>query len=114
MPSFARPGTDPGATFSGTAAATAFAIAVAVMLAVCARGFLHEDAYILLTYSRNLADLGQITFDGVQGPAEGGTDFLWLVAIALLHRAGIDAGIAAALLNGCGAALLARSFARVA
>lgn len=65
-------------------------------------GHLHEDAYILFTYVQNLADgYGIVYFPG-GAPSEGATDFLWMVILAFLHWMGIDAGVAAAALNGIG------------
>lgn len=76
-------------------------------------GFLHEDAYILFTYSRNLAEAGQIAFDAFHGPAEGATDFLWMALIAGQVWLGVDPGLAAALLNALGAGLLLAAMQRV-
>ena len=46
---------------------------------------LHEDAYILYQYSKVFPGLG-ISFDVVNGPAEGATDFLLMTALGLAHR----------------------------
>jgi hypothetical protein len=100
-------------SLSGVLSALVFGVAVLLMVLVCLKGFLNEDAYILYIYSRNFADIGQIAFDATHGPAEGGTDFLWMALISMLYRAGIDAGVGAALLNGAGAVLLARALGQL-
>lgn len=87
---------------------------LAALLLTCAVfmwGFLHEDAYILYIYSRNLIDIGQIAFDTLHGPAEGATDFLWMALISAFYGLHLDPGFGAALLNACGAGMLARAFA---
>ena len=63
-----------------------------------------EDAAMLYQYSVNLADTGRISYV-VNGPrAEGGTDFLWMVLLAVCHKMGLSAYVSATLLSG--AALL--------
>ena len=48
-----------------------------------------EDAIILHLYSRNLAETGAISF-APHGPhAEGATDFLWMLAVALGYKVGV-------------------------
>jgi len=81
---------------------TIFFVSAVLLLAF---GHLHEDAYILFQYSKKLASGEGIVFDSASGPTEGATDFLWMATLALLHRAGLDLGITAALLNGAGLAL---------
>jgi hypothetical protein len=83
-------------------------------LAVLATGHLDEDAYILYTYSANLATGHGIVWDQVHGPAEGATDFLWMVLLAGLRYRGVDLGAAAALLNALGLALSFYSISRLA
>lgn len=61
-----------------------------------------EDAYILFIYSEHLADGQGITFFEGGPPLEGATDFLWMVALALLHVLGIDTAVAALVLNSVG------------
>jgi len=87
-------------------AGTGFMLALSLLMLAGAVGFLHEDAYILFIYSRNLAEAGQIAFDAFHGPAEGATDFLWMALIALQVRLGVDPGLAAGVLNALGAAAL--------
>lgn len=77
-------------------------LALAACLSILATGHLDEDAYILLTYSQHLAAGHGIVWDLVHGPAEGATDFLWMVLIAGLRYVGIDVGAAASLLNAVG------------
>jgi hypothetical protein len=90
-----------------TLGALAALAALGACLAVLALGHLDEDAYILFTYSSNLAHGHGIVWDLAHGPAEGATDFLWMVLLAGLEFLGIDVGAAAGLLNALG---LAASF----
>ncbi|MDD2236896.1 MAG: hypothetical protein PHG65_06790 [Kiritimatiellae bacterium] len=66
--------------------------------------FPSEDAAILYTYSENLMEHGSIAYHPSCPPAEGATDFLWMLLIALVHRAGVPAFYSANLLSA--AALL--------
>lgn len=59
-----------------------------------------EDAAILYLYSENLADTGVISYYAGGPPAEGATDFLWMVLLAGLHKIGLDTHLAASLLSG--------------
>ncbi len=77
-------------------------LTLAACLTILATGNLDEDAYILLTYSQHLAAGHGIVWDLVHGPAEGATDFLWMVLIAALRAVGIDVGAAASALNAAG------------
>lgn len=72
-------------------------------------GHLHEDAYILFQYSRNLAAGHGIVFDATAGPTEGATDFLWMSTLGLCRFMGLDIGVAAALLNALGLGLIAHA-----
>lgn len=94
--------------------AIASLLALAGFLAILAMGHLDEDAYILFTYSRNLAAGHGIVWDWAHGHAEGATDFLWMVLLAGLDRLGMDVGAAAALLNAAGLALSYFAIARIA
>jgi len=58
-----------------------------------------EDATILYQYSENLATTGCISYIPGGTPTEGATDFLWMAAISLLHRMGIDSFAAAQVLS---------------
>jgi hypothetical protein len=89
----------------------AISIAIAVIFLVSAflilrSGHLHEDAYILFQYSKNLSTGKGIVFDQVSGPTEGATDFLWMAILAVFNRLGIDLGSAAAILNSLGAGVI--------
>tara|TARA_R100000773_G_C4219452_1_gene118028 strand:+ start:889 stop:2553 length:1665 start_codon:yes stop_codon:yes gene_type:complete len=65
-------------------------------------GHLHEDAYILYIYSENLAKTGVVNYYSEGPPAEGATDFLWMVLIAAFNFSGVPSGIASAVLNAVG------------
>ena len=67
-----------------------------------AQGHPHEDAYILFHYVRNLATGQGIVFDGTSGPAEGATDFLWMVVLSGLYALGLTPAVGAAFLNAFG------------
>ena len=69
-------------------------------------GHLHEDAYILFQYSHNVASGHGIVFDNLSGRAEGATDFLWMLLLALLSRMGLSLGTAAAVMNGIGLSVI--------
>lgn len=65
-------------------------------------GHLHEDAYILFVYAENLVNHSFIGYSLGTGPAEGATDFLWMIILSGLSFLGFDIGWAAAVLNGIG------------
>lgn len=90
------------------------ALALAGFLAILATGHLDEDAYILFTYSSNLAAGHGIVWDWAHGHAEGATDFLWMVLLAGLDRLGMDVGAAAGLLNAAGLAMSYFAVSRIA
>lgn len=69
-------------------------------------GHLPDDALILFTYVDNLAAGHGIVYRPGAGPAEGATDFLWLLALSGLAAGGLDVALAALLLNGAGAYLV--------
>ncbi|WP_186541196.1 hypothetical protein [Synechococcus sp. M16.1] len=78
---------------------------------VMRNGHLHEDAYILFQYSRNFSQGLGISFDVVNGPAEGATDFLWMCLLGIFHRifmGNIEIGVIAASLNSIGLAYITR------
>ncbi|MBK6697017.1 MAG: hypothetical protein IPG50_33255 [Myxococcales bacterium] len=77
-------------------------------LVVQGSGYPHEDAYILFKYARHVAaGLGSVYFPG--GPrVEGATDFLWMLGLAALNRAGLEVALAAAVLSAIGFALVSR------
>jgi hypothetical protein len=90
------------------------ALALAVFLVILATGHLDEDAYILFTYSSNLAAGHGVVWDWAHGHAEGATDFLWMVLLAGLERLGLDVGAAAGLLNATGLAMSYFAISRIA
>jgi hypothetical protein len=90
------------------------AFALTGFLTILATGHLDEDAYILFTYSSNLAAGHGIVWDWAHGHAEGATDFLWMVLLAGLDRLGMDVGAAAGLLNAAGLAISYFAIARIA
>ena len=90
------------------------ALAFAGSLAILATGHLDEDAYILFTYSHNLAAGHGIVWDWAHGHAEGATDFLWMVLLAGLDRLGMDVGAAAGLLNAAGLVMSYFAISRIA
>ena len=94
--------------------AVAAALALVGFLAILATGHLDEDAYILFTYSSNLAAGHGIVWDWAHGHAEGATDFLWMVLLAGLDRVGMDIGTAAGLLNAAGLAMSYFAISRIA
>jgi hypothetical protein len=67
-------------------------------------GHPHEDAYILYVYSEQLADTGVINYFDGGPPAEGATDFLWMVMLATLYLLGIPTAVGALILNALGVA----------
>ncbi|WP_058021843.1 hypothetical protein [Pseudohongiella spirulinae] len=69
-------------------------------------GHPHEDAYILNTYARNLADGYGISYFAGGAPAEGATDFLWMLLLAMAERVGIDGALFAHILNGAGLSII--------
>ncbi|HEV8114098.1 MAG TPA: hypothetical protein VGR31_15105 [Planctomycetota bacterium] len=71
-----------------------------------------DDAYILFGYVRRFVAGEGIVFHAGGPPAEGATDFLWFALLSVLHRAGLDIAVAAALANAAGGALLGGLIAR--
>ncbi len=64
-----------------------------------------EDAAMLFAYSANLADSGVISYYPGGPRSEGATDFLYMVALAALHRVGLAPALGAAVLTALGAAV---------
>lgn len=87
-------------------AVVAFALVLVVGWSVLRTAHPHEDAYILFKYARNLADGHGIVYWPGGPPAEGATDFLWLILVAALTSVGIDVALAACIGNAFGAGLL--------
>lgn len=63
--------------------------------------YMNEDAAILFRYSMNLAETGVISYNPGGTPAEGATDFLFMVAIGGLAALGIDPYAGSLFLNAC-------------
>jgi hypothetical protein len=84
------------------AAAIFFTVGYWLML----NGHPFEDAYILFIYVENIAAGHGIVYYPGGPPAEGATDFLWLMALSVLRLLGTDVAVAALTLNAAGAALL--------
>jgi hypothetical protein len=88
--------------------AAAISILMAAIFVVShARVSPFEDAIILFDYAKNLATEGVITYgSGSSVPIEGATDFLYMIAIAVMARLGIDEFAAALILNYLGLLLI--------
>lgn len=65
-------------------------------------GHFHEDAYILFIYVENIINGHDIAFYRNSPPAEGATDFLWLILLTALSYTGIDVGTSSIILNSIG------------
>ena len=63
------------------------------------RSFPSEDAAMLFQYSQNLAETGVISYNAAQPPAEGATDFFWMVLIAGAVKMGMASFLAANVLS---------------
>jgi hypothetical protein len=79
---------------------------LALGLFIIETGHLHEDAYILFLYAENFAESGVISYFSGGEPAEGATDFLWMVLLSAIVRAGAPTPIAALVVNTLGVFLL--------
>ena len=77
-----------------------------VSIFVLTTGHLHEDAYILYIFSESFANGNGIAYFPGGSPAEGATDFLWMIILGLGHLAGIDVAIIATILNGIGLSII--------
>jgi hypothetical protein len=84
------------------------------VLAAGVWGVPEEDAAILYSYSRNLAESGAITYIPAGPRAEGSTDFGWMVSIAVLQKLGIGNHSATALLNSASLLLVGLRLATIA
>ncbi|KAA8981268.1 hypothetical protein [Halospina sp. K52047b] len=84
----------------------AVAAYIALSVYVLWTGHPHEDAYILYIFSENFAAGEGISYFKGGPPAEGATDFLWMIALGVLTYAGIDVALAATILNGVGVGIL--------
>lgn len=73
----------------------------------------HEDAYILFRYAEHTAEGHGIVYNPMGPPAEGATDFLWMLMLSLGVRLGVDVALAALVCNAVGCALLTWAVARL-
>lgn len=76
-------------------------------LYVLMTGHLHEDAYILYIFSESFANGNGISYFPGGEPAEGATDFLWMIFLGIGNFIGVDVAVFAAILNGVGLAVIA-------
>ncbi|SPB15362.1 hypothetical protein NOV72_02588 [Caballeronia novacaledonica] len=65
-----------------------------------------EDAVILFEYAKSLAQTGVISYGHSGIPIEGATDFLWMLMIAALKKAGVPEFLSALALNFAGALII--------
>lgn len=84
----------------------AFLSYVLIAMVVYCYGHFHEDAYILYIFAENLAQGNGISYFPGAEPAEGATDFLWLILLAGLSFLNIDIAVASFILNGLGIAII--------
>ena len=77
-----------------------------IALYVLTNGHPHEDAFILFTYSENLAAGNGIRYYEGGPPTEGATDFLWMVMLGTLKYLSIDVAVSAVILNSLGVAII--------
>jgi hypothetical protein len=78
------------------------AFIASILLFVLFSGFAgipDEDAAILYSYSRNLADTGVISYFTGGGRVEGATDFGWMISIAALQKLGLSNHFASSVLS---------------
>src|SRR5207247_1968096 len=77
---------------------------LAIGMTLLAVAFPHEDALILFKFAKNVAHGDGVVFFRGGPPAEGATDFLWMMMLAAGQAVGVDVAIAAAILNAiaCG------------
>ncbi len=62
-------------------------LALFLMFLLPLRGSLVDDTYIHLVYARNLAELGELSFNAGE-PTYGATSPLWVALLALVHLMG--------------------------
>lgn len=70
----------------------------------------HEDAYILFNYSENLAKTGVISYYPDGPPAEGATDFLWMIINSVFYWFYIPTFISVSILNSLGSFIISYVF----
>ena len=94
---------------SSTPRAWPFLAALAPFLLLVWRfDFLVDDAFISWRYAQHLAAGAGLVFNlGEATPVEGYTNLLWVLALALIQRLGIDPALGSRVLSvGCGVLLL--------
>ena len=82
---------------------TIFAVIAALALL---NGHPNEDAYILHIYAEHLAQDGVINYVKGGPPAEGATDFLWMIALSSLSWLGLPAAWGGVIFNTLGLGIL--------
>ena len=99
----------------GTRLASAIAL-VPFTLLVWRFDWVYDDAYISFRYAWNLANGNGLCFNpGVDPPVEGYTNFLWVLALALVEWLGAASTVWSRVLSiGCALALLAAVARRAA
>lgn len=70
----------------------------------------YEDASILFSYAENFSNSGTISYYPKGMPAEGASDFLFLILVSLLFKIGLPIFFSAVLLNFLGALTAIYSF----
>jgi hypothetical protein len=96
----------------GFAALSAF-IFLAFGLLTLGRGHPEEDAYIMFRYADHVAQGRGIVFNPAGPPAEGATDFLWMIMLSAVEAIGFDVAVGAVVLNAVGAGLAGFVLAKV-
>jgi hypothetical protein len=94
-------------------AAMSALIFLAFGLLTLGRGHPEEDAYIMFRYADHVAQGRGIVFNPAGPPAEGATDFLWMIMLSAVELIGFDVAVGAVVLNAIGAALAAFVLAKV-
>jgi len=68
-----------------------------------------EDAAILYAYSENLADTGVISYFPGGEPAEGATDFLWMILLSIFYFFGLNTYFSAIFINLCSLIIITKT-----
>ena len=84
---------------------TTAVIGIAAIIGYHSRNLLFEDAYIMMNYAANFADLGIWSFDGLT-PSNGATSPLYVLLLALGSILGLDLETWAKLLGVIGMSML--------
>jgi hypothetical protein len=83
-----------------------FALYLVLAFYVLLNGHLHEDAYILYIFSESFASGNGISYYPGGLPAEGATDFLWMILLGVGKFFGMDVAISASILNALGISVI--------